>query len=176
MTSTRLWPALLLGAAGALSLGCGDRAPLGVAPEAPTPRGNLIGGLLAPTGLLTCRPLPYDSTTQTVGPDGGTIQIGPHALVIPAGALVSPTLITAVAPPGSVDAVRFQPEGLQFEVAAYLTMSYANCSLLGSLAPKRIAYTTDALGIVEYLLSADNLFARQVTGELHHFSEYAIAW
>jgi len=55
-------------------------------------------------------------------------------------------------------------------------MSYANCDLLGSLAPKRIAYTTDALDIVEYLLSADNLFAQQVTAELHHFSEYAIAW
>jgi len=176
MTSTRLWPALLLGAASALSLGCADRSALGVAPRAPPPRGDLIGGLVAPTGLLTCQPLPYDSTTQTVGPDGGTIQIGAHALVIPAGALASPTMITAVAPSGPVNAVRFQPEGLQFAGTAYLTLSYANCDLLGSLAPKRIAYTTDALGILEYLLSADNLFAQQVTGELHHFSEYAIAW
>ncbi len=177
MTATRLWAALLLAAASALSLGCGDRSLLDVppAPEA-TPRGNLIGGLLAPTGLLTCRPLPYDSTTQTVGPEGGTIRIGAHALVIPAGALVSPTMITAVAPSGPVNAVRFQPEGLQFEGTAYLTMSYANCNLLGSLAPKRIAYTTEALGILEYLLSADSLFARRVTGELHHFSQYAIAW
>ncbi len=176
MKSTRLWPALLLGAASAVILGCGDRSPLGVASQAPTPHGNLIGGLLAPTGLLTCGPLPYDSTSQTVGPDGGTIQIGAHQLVIPAGALESPTLITAVTPSGPGNAVRFQPEGLQFEQTAYLTMSYANCNLLGSLAPKRIAYTTDALDILEYLLSADNLFAQQVTGELHHFSEYAIAW
>jgi len=55
-------------------------------------------------------------------------------------------------------------------------MSYANCDLLGSIAPKQIAYTTDALGILEYLLSADDLLAQRVTGELHHFSEYAIAW
>jgi len=176
MKPTGLWPALLLGAASALILGCGDRSPLGVASQAPTPHSDLIGGLLAPTGLLTCRPLPYDSTIQTVGPDGGTIQIGPHALVIPAGALLSPTMITAVVSSGPVNAVRFQPEGLQFERTAYLTMSYANCNLLGSLAPKQIAYTTDALGILEYLASADNLFAQQVTGELHHFSEYAIAW
>jgi hypothetical protein len=176
MKATRFWPALLLGAASAGILGCGDRAPLGVASQAPTPHGDLIGGPLTPTGLLTCQPLPYDSTTQTVGPDGGTIEIGAHTLVIPAGALASPTTITAVVASGPGNAVRFQPEGLQFEQTAYLTMSYANCDLLGSLAPKRIAYTTDALGILEYLLSADNLFAQQVTGELHHFSEYAIAW
>ena len=77
--------------------------------------------------------------------------------------------------PGTVNAVQFEPAGLQFQQTAYLTLSYANCNLLGSLAPKRIAYTTDAL-VLEYLLSADNLFAGHVTGELQHFSEYAIAW
>src|SRR5256885_7257962 len=90
--------------------------------------------------------------------------------------LAAPTMITAVVASGPVNAVRFQPEGLQFEQTAYLTMSYANCDLLGSIAPKQIAYTTDALGILEYLLSADDLLAQRVTGELHHFSEYAIAW
>ena len=55
-------------------------------------------------------------------------------------------------------------------------MSYAQCSLLGSLAPKRIAYTTDAFQILEYLTSFDDLWAQTVTGQLHHFSEYAIAW
>jgi len=176
MRAMRLWPAVLLGAVGALILGCGDRSPLGVPSQAPTPHDALIGNPLAPTGLLACQPLLYDSTTQTIGPEGGTIQIGAHSLVIPAGALASPTTITAVVASGPVNAVRFQPEGLQFEQTAYLTMSYANCDVLGSLAPKRIAYTTDALGILEYLLSADDLFAQRVTGELHHFSEYAIAW
>ena len=176
MKTMHLRPAVLLGAASALMLGCGDRSPLGVPSQAPTPHSALIGGPLAPTGLLTCQPLPYDSTTQTIGPEGGTIQIGAYSLVIPSGALAAPTVIAAVVASGPVNAVRFQPEGLQFEQTAYLTMSYANCDLLGSLAPKRIAYTSDALGILEYLLSADDLFAQQVTGELHHFSEYAIAW
>jgi hypothetical protein len=176
MKATRLWPAVLLGTAGAFMLGCGDRSPLGATSQAPAPHSDLIGGLLAPAGLVTCQPLPYDSTTQTIGPDGGTIWIGSHSLVIPAGALAVPTTITAVVAAGTVNAVRFEPEGMQFERSAYLTMSYANCNLLGSFAPKRLAYTTDALDILEYLLSADNLFAQQVTGELHHFSEYAIAW
>src|SRR3989454_4734199 len=176
MKAMRLWPAVLLGAASLLILGCGDRSPLGVPSQAPTPHSALIDGPLAPTGLLTCQPLPYDSATQTIGPEGGTIQIGAYSLVIPAGALAAPTMITAVVVSGPVNAVRFQPEGLQFEQTAYLTMSYANCDLLGSIAPKQIAYTTDALGILEYLLSADDLLAQRVTGELHHFSEYAIAW
>jgi len=175
MTAPRLWSALLL-AASALMLGCGDRSPLGVARRAPTAHGDLIGGLLAPAGPLMCQPLPSASTTQTIGPDGGTIRIGAHSLFIPAGALASPTTITAVVAPGTVNAVRFEPAGLEFRRTAYLTMSYANCDLLGSLAPKRIAYTTDALDILEYLRSADNVFAQQVTGELYHFSEYAIAW
>jgi len=55
-------------------------------------------------------------------------------------------------------------------------MSYANCNLLGTLLPKRIAYTDDALNILSYLLSLDNLFAKKVTGKVNHFSNYAIAW
>ena len=176
MRVRRLWSAVLLAAASALTLGCGDHSPLDVASRAPTPQSALIGGPLAPTGLLTCQPLPYDSATQTIGPDGGTIRVGPHSLLIPAGALPSPTVITAVVVSGPVTAARFEPEGLQFQQTAYLTMSYANCDLLGSLAPKRIAYTTDALDILSYLVSVDDLVAGQVTAELHHFSEYAIAW
>ena len=176
MRATRLWPAVLLAAAGALILGCGDPLPLGVDPRAPKPHGDLIGGVPGPTGLLRCQPLPYDSSTQTIGPDGGTIQVGPHSLVIPAGALPSPTVITAVVVSGPVTAVRFEPQGLQFEQTAELTMSYAHCNLFASFAPKRIAYTTDGLDILDYLVSVDDLLAQRVTGELHHFSEYAIAW
>src|SRR6266571_8186288 len=171
MRATRLWPAILLAAGGGLILGCGDRSPIGVPSQAPAPQSSLIGGLPGAPGLLRCQPLPYDSSTQTIGPDGGTIQVGPHSLVIPAGALTSPTVITAVVVSGPVTAVRFEPQGLQFQQTAYLTMSYANCNLLGSLAPKRIAYTTDALDILYYLVSMDDLVARQVTGDLHHFSE-----
>ena len=91
---------------------------------------------------------------------------------------MSPGAFPAVmVPSGSkVNLVRFQPEGLQFRQTAYLTMSYANCSLLGKLLPKRIAYTTDALDILEYLLSLDNLFGKRVTGQVHHFSDYVVAW
>jgi len=147
-------------------------------PTAPaTPEASLIGSLLGPTGLLKCSNLPYDSSTVTIGPLGGTISAGPHWLTIPPGAVLSPTAITMTAPTGQgVNAVKFKPAGLRFVTPAVLSMSYSNCSLLGNLLPKRIAYTDDNLNIISYLLSLDNLLSRRVTGKVSHFSEYAVAW
>lgn len=129
-------------------------------------------------GCSPARRFPKPRTEQTVGPAGGTILVGPHRLVIPAGALTSPVLITAEAPADSVNSVRLLPHGLTFAPGkpAKLTLSYANCSLLGQLLPKRIVYTTDLLEILEWLLSADEPLARRVSTSLEHFSRYAIAW
>ena len=158
-----------------LASGCGDRTP--TAPQPAAPSADLIGSLLGATGLLQCSNLPYASTTQTVGIAGGILSAGPHKLVIPPGALAQPTTITMTLPTGlGVNAVQFKPAGLQFRTPAALTMSYANCSLLGKLLPKRIAYTTDNLQILSYLLSLDNLFSKYVTGKVNHFSSYVIAW
>jgi len=105
-------------------------------PQAPTPNTSLIGWLLGPTGLLKCSNLPYDSSTVTIGPLGGSLSAGPHTLVIPPGAVLRPTAITMTAPTGQgVNAVKFKPVGLQFLTPAALSMSYANCSLLGYLLP-----------------------------------------
>jgi len=165
-------PVLLLVAA----LACTDRTPTSV-PAAPAPEASLIGALLGPTGLLKCSSLPYASSTQTIGPLGGTISAGPHTLVVPPGALTAPTTITMTVPTGlGVNAVKFQPEGLRFLTPAALTMSYANCSLLGKLLPTRIAYTDAHLNIISYLLSLDNLLSKYVTGKVNHFSDYVIAW
>src|SRR3989441_2683681 len=165
-------PALLLVAA----LACPDRTPTS-APAVPAPDASLIGSLLAPTGLLKCSDLPYDAETKTIGPSGGSISAGPHTLVIPPGALTAPTTITMTAPTGlGVNAVKFQPAGLRFLTPAALTMSYSNCSLLGLLLPKEIAYTDDNLNIISYLLSLDNILSKRVTGKVNHFSDYVVAW
>jgi hypothetical protein len=166
-------PALLL----IVALACTDRSPTSVAPVAPPPQADLIGSLLGATGLLKCSALPYASSTRTIGPLGGSISAGPHTLVIPPGALLAPTTITMTAPTGlGVNAVKFQPEGLRFITPAALTMSYSNCSLLGKILPKRIAYTDDHLNILSYLLSLDNLLSRYVTGKVNHFSDYVVGW
>ncbi len=176
MTFPRLRRAALCGAALFILTSCGERSPVGVEPRPLAPNRDLIGDSLALPGLLSCTPLAYDSTAQVVGFWGGVIHVGPHFLVIPFGALSTPTSITAVVRPDTVDAVHFEPQGLQFNRPAYLLMSYANCNLLGLLAPKEIAYTSDSLDVLELEKSWDNPSALIVTGQIQHFSEYAVAW
>ena len=154
---------------------CGDNLPTAASPAAePTPL--LVGDLLGGVGLLRCTPLPAASASKVIGPAGGSIQVGPHVLVSPPGALTQSVTIRAEAPSDYVNSVRLYPEGLRFNSAASLTMSYANCNLLGRLLPKRIAYTTEGLNILSYLLSIDNILKKNVTGRLEHFSRYAVAW
>jgi len=143
----------------------------------PAAQPDLVGGLLSSTGLLKCSDLPAAQTTATIGPEGGKISAGPHTLVIPAGAVSAPTQITMTLRTGmGVNAVQFQPEGLRFNKPASLTMSYANCSIISILVPKKIVYTSDALQILETLLSLDNIFTRKVTGQVNHFSDYVVGW
>lgn len=175
MKAARPLVVVLLACGLALAAACSDRTP--TAPPPPAPSAGLLGWVLGPTGLLQCSDLPYDSTAQTIGIEGGSLSVGPHTLVIPPGALSDSTTITMILPTGlGVNAVKFQPAGLEFLTPAALTMSYANCSLLGNLLPKRIAYTTDNLQILYYLGSLDNLLSKQVTGKVNHFSDYVIAW
>ena len=174
MRVTRCLLGALLGAVTLVALNCGEPTPVGVDTAAPPSRGDLTLGAL-PSGLLQCSSLPSASVTQTIGPEGGTLQVGPHTLSVPPGALAAPVNITAVATSDTVNRVEFQPAGLTFGQPAALTMSYANCGPLGSLLPKRIAYTTDVLAILEYLPSVDDPQAWEVTGRVEHFSTYAVA-
>lgn len=157
-------------------LSCSAPAPTEVGAAGMKPDASLLGDLVGSLSLIKCSPQPYDSVTQTVGTGGGTITVGANTLRIPAGALSQAVTITAVAPSDTVNRVVFQPQGLQFQKAAYLTMSYANCNLLGSLLPPQIVYTDDNLNILQVLASLDDLFTRKVTAPLRHFSDYAVAW
>jgi hypothetical protein len=172
MKAKRFVPVALFGAALFAAVSCGDQAP-----TEPRPDALLFGLLSSPKlSLVTCTPMPYDSVTQTVGPAGGTIQVGAYSLVIPAFALDSAVTITAVAPSDTVNAVRFQPQGLHFNQKASLTMSYANCGIVFWVLPQDIAYTDDSLNIIDVLPSVPNVWSQTVTGSIRHFSEYALAW
>jgi hypothetical protein len=97
-------------------------------------------------------------------------------LRVPEGALAEPVAITAVMPSDTVNRIVFAPHGLELAQPARLMMSYANCGPINWVLPKRIAYTTDALAIIELLHSLDNVLARRVSADLEHFSTYAVAW
>ena len=184
------WPrrmtALFLAAVLAAGVSCTSDHSLGPsAPAGPSTMAQadgqqselILGGLLENLKnlrLLSCSPQPYVSTTQVVGPSGGTIYVGTHKLVIPAGALRRDYTIRAEQVTHRVNSVRFSPEGLKFDKPAKLTLSYSNCSPLMLL--KRVVYTDELLRILELIPSLDNLKTKTVTGDIRHFSRYAVAW
>jgi hypothetical protein len=151
------------------------------APTAPPVQPELIGDVFGTTTrtlgtLLTCRPLPAATASAVIGPAGGTLRVGPHTLVVPPRALAEDVRITAFAPSDTVNSVDFQPDGLRFRRSAALTLSYANCGVVSRLLPKRVAWITDDLRILEILPSVDDPLRRTTTGQLDHFSRYAVSY
>ena len=137
----------------------------------------LLGGIVTSVknvSLLSCSAQPNVVVTKVVGPAGGTIVVGAHKLVIPSGALAKNYTIRAEQVTARVNSVRLAPEGLTFAKPARLTLSYSNCSPL--LLLKRVVYTDELLRILELIPSLDNLNTRTVTGDIRHFSRYAVAW
>ena len=194
-----LIPLGLLAGAAALVLSCRDATPVGVdartsvllagrhaQPPAGDDRDDDGDEIEDGDSLVSCRPLPYDSVTRTIGPEGGELEVGRNWLVIPQGALRDPVSITAVAPSDTVAMVRFRPEGLRFLSTALLVLTYDNCRIPRPATP-RIALVTDSYRVIEFLTSeaaspSDHRLPkghqeghRRVIGELHHFSNYAVA-
>lgn len=136
--------------------------------------GTLVGTLGKVTDLLLCSPQPYAVETVTIGPKGGTINVGTHSLDIPKGALDKKVKITAEQVRGSTNSLRFRPEGLHFDKPAKLTMNYNNCLLV--LVQKKIVYTDENLKILEVLRSLDLFKKKTVSAPIDHFSRYAVAY
>lgn len=165
--------ALLLIAAIAAAWSCADPSPVGVEPSGP----GLEAAALKPvsSALVQCRSLRADSVTQVIGPEGGELNVGPHTLDVPPGALSDTVRITAVAPSETVRLIRFMPEGLVFQKPASLSLSYKNCKIPAGTSP-RIAYLSDTLSVVAYMPSIADQWAQWVITDLSHFSNYAVAW
>jgi hypothetical protein len=172
MKLARSLRSLLLVGTIAAATSCGDRTPVDIAGSEASRVGRPAN---ANNGVLRCSPLAYDSVTKTIGPAGGDIWVGPHRLSVSRNALAGPVSITAVMPSDTVSRIQFRPEGLRFARPASLLMSYANCTDSGAAGPK-VAYTTDALQIIEYVPSKDYPWFRRVHGVVTHFSNYAVAW
>lgn len=156
-----------------IAAGCSN-APSASEPETP----NLS---LQRTGLLFANcsnPARFD-VSKSVGPEGGTVQMGPHTLEIPAGALSRTVTITAKNGPNASskgNAIKFGPDGLRFNSYARLTVSTSNCTGLGLLNLPLIVYTDDLFSILELEPSLPRLFEKKVTGFITHFSQYAVAY
>lgn len=92
MSFLRLRFPLLAVAVALVVASCGDAAPTAPsAPQAtlaPTDSAPILGRIyrgLEGT-LLSCSALPAASNSKTIGPAGGVLNVGPHRLIVPAGA------------------------------------------------------------------------------------------
>jgi hypothetical protein len=128
-----------------------------------------------PFDLLRCEPRPYDGDAAIIGPDGGTLHVGEHQLVIPRGALTREELIIAEAPTSSLVDVEFSPEGLTFGRPAELTLSYKGCDVPADVG-LLLAYVGWGNRILELPPSQDRRDLSEVVGEVGHFSQYAVAY
>ncbi len=163
---------------------CGEAPVAPAAPDVVQPNAQtspelleLLSRPVGQLGLVRCEALPADRESEWIGPQGGTLRVGPHRLVIPAGALKRWTLIRAEAPSEhGVRRVVFEPHGLEFEKPVALTMSFDRCNLLGTLLPGHIVYTTEDLRILEVLNAVPNLLREETTAKIDHFSDYVLAW
>ena len=132
---------------------------------------NTVSSVL---GLLTCSPQDQLKTGKYIGIYGGSITVGDHKLVVPAGALSQTVYITATQQSGTVAEIDFQPHGLKFAKPATLSMSYGSCSTSAGSA-QNIVYVDDSNQIVEVRPSTDDSTKDVVAAPINHFSGYAVA-
>lgn len=123
--------------------------------------------------VLVCPPMDYAAEIAIIGPAGGELRAGPHRLVIPAGALRQPTVITAEALVSLARELRFSPHGTQFAVAPTVTMSYKGCTIPKD-SETTVTYVDDDLDVLEWPKAKDDKKG-EVTGYIWHFSRYATA-
>jgi hypothetical protein len=185
-TRRRFAPIVALALAALVVTSCADdhAPPTGPAPAAVDslqPDLSLLGDLTGTVGdladalgLVSCNVKKTYSASAVIGPDGGTLKIGPHRLTVPPKALKKKVLISAVAPKGTYVQIKFEPQGLEFERKTALTMSYAECSLLSPLDLK-IVYVNDQLEILEVLPTVVSVLTRTATAPVDHFSRYMLA-
>jgi hypothetical protein len=124
--------------------------------------------------LLRCQPRDYEADAAIIGPQGGTLKVGEHELVIPAGALDHEELVVAESPTSPLVDVQFAPHGLQFLKPAQLKLSYKGCVRPTSFE-FLIAYI-EANRVLELPPSVDHKDDDEVEADIDHFSRYAIAY
>jgi hypothetical protein len=183
LATRRLTSLVALALAAVMLTSCADDHAPPTAPIAANPSliGDVVGGVTDVVGgaadglgLVSCNVKETHTASATIGRNGGTLKVGPHRLTVPRNALKKDVRISAVAPKGKYVQIKFEPQGLEFDRKAALTMSYAECSLLSPLHLK-IVYVNDQLEILEVLPTVTSVLTRSATAPIDHFSRYMLA-
>jgi hypothetical protein len=149
-------------------------APSALAAHWPKP-GRKPGSLSAvgrASKKLHCSHTEPQTTSAVIGPEGGTLRIGRHRLIVPAGALNEETLITGTVPADSSATVTFEPSGLKFKRPASLVLTTKDCDV--PAGDPSVMYIDDTGKPVEELPSVFDRAREEVTTPIHHFSGYQV--
>jgi hypothetical protein len=132
--------------------------------------------ILEPSALLRCDPLQFTGSASIVGPDGGDIDVGPHTLRVPPGALPWDAVITVEAPTGLEVGIELSPKGVGFREKLVLEIDYKHCTVSDTLPPLRGVWVSDSGTVMEFPPTVDDRQNGRLSVELDHFSKYAVAY
>lgn len=113
-------------------------------------------------------------SSALIGAAGGELQVGPNRLVVPPGALNTPTRLSGFVLPLEAVNMVFGPEGLQFALPAQLTLNTAGCAIPLNATPS-IVYVKDGQ-IAEVIPSTFDRINHKIIGPIRHFSGYSVAF
>lgn len=120
--------------------------------------------------MLNCAPKNAATGSALIGPSGGTIWVGPHRIIIPAGALSEKVQISGTVPEGKPFEIDLQPHGLQFRKPAGLILDASSCTDVPT-----IVYLIDQYTQSPPIVALYSNFWHMIACPIWHFSGYAIA-
>lgn len=119
-----------------------------------------------PLACLVEAPL-YGSAT--IGARGGELDVGPHRLIIPPGALTADTFVSGSIPAGPRIEIDFAPQGLQFKKPAGLILDASLCG-----AVPNVVYLNEVGGIAERIQAVFSNWWHTIAAPIDHFSGYML--
>lgn len=128
--------------------------------------GDASGGTGHPLACLVQTSL---SGSVLVGAGGGELVVGPHRLIIPPGAVTTPTRISGTVPAGNTLQIHFEPSGLHFNRPAVLVLDAASCGQMPTLL-----WIDEQGGTLDRIRGVYSRWFHTVTGLIEHFSVYAL--
>jgi hypothetical protein len=107
-----------------------------------------------------------------IGPKGGILNVGPHRVIFPAGALDKPVEVSGVVPEDTAITIWLEPHGLTFRKPVGLQLHAGTCESVPD-----VIYVGEAVGDEPvYIRAIYSAWWKAVAAPLDHFSGYAIAF
>lgn len=122
--------------------------------------------------LVACSQRTAMSDSALIGPAGGTLVVGKNKLIVPAGALLRPVMISGTVPAEPYAAIHFEPSGLQFRKPAGLVLDGAGCTVPDGAV--HVDYVDDDGNVLERIDATYSSLWHTVAAPISHFSVYAI--